>query len=192
MDTNTGFCPKCGQPRQVGADFCPTCGQDLRAATTAATPSPAAAPRRANGGLWVILLVVVIGAALVATGSLNDVLDRIGAKGVSAEDLPPAGVVWFGDSFDPNTFAIAGRKTTTSSTGPFSMVAHLSKSMKGSDLVIRIYYAGSLITTTSVNSTDFGDTWGLSPGPLFQAGVWRYDFTDVGGNILATGSITAT
>lgn len=106
-------------------------------------------------------------------------------------DIPPVGEVWFGQSFDTDTFAIRGRRHVIGVTDPFSFVAHLRRSVSGSDLAVRVYLDGTLASTTGVESTDSGELWGFSPGPLYAAGEWRYDLTDIGGNVLASGTVTA-
>ena len=58
--------------------------------------------------------------------------------------------------------------------------------------MIRTSFDGKLVATTPLSVKGTGDVWGFSPGPLFAAGDWKYDLTDVGGNVLATGTITAT
>jgi hypothetical protein len=35
------------------------------------------------------------------------------------------------------------------------------------------------------------DVWGLTPTPLVGLGSWRFEFTDRGGNVLATGTVVA-
>jgi hypothetical protein len=54
-----------------------------------------------------------------------------------------------------------------------------------------VYFDEQLVNTQAANAEGNGDLWGWSLGPLFEPGVWRYEITDVGGNVLAAGSITA-
>jgi hypothetical protein len=58
--------------------------------------------------------------------------------------------------------------------------------------VIRVSYNGALVSTIPSSTKGNSDVWGFSPGPLFEAGQWRYDLTDIGGNVLASGTVTAT
>jgi hypothetical protein len=73
----------------------------------------------------------------------------------------------------------------------FAMVAHLTRSIERSQMVKRVYLNGRLLETGTANIAGTGDLWGWSLGPLRQAGVWRYEITDAGGNVLAAGSISA-
>jgi hypothetical protein len=57
---------------------------------------------------------------------------------------------------------------------------------------MRVYWDGQLVTTQAANAEGTGDLWGWSLGPLFEAGLWRYELIDVGGNVLASGEVTAT
>lgn len=122
-----------------------------------------------------LLVVLLLGCAAPKTVTTN---------------VPPAGAIWFGTSFDPSTMELAGRKTTVGQSEAFSMVAHLTRSMNASDLVIRSYFEGKLVGQSPVSAQGSGDVWGFSPGPLLAAGSWRYDITDVGGNVLASGTLT--
>jgi hypothetical protein len=108
-----------------------------------------------------------------------------------ATDLPPTGSVWFGESFDTETFEIRNRMTAVGANEPFSLVAHFPRVVNAEEFAIRLYLDGQLVSSSASNATGSGDLWGYSPGPLFEPGVWRYEFTDIGGNVLASGEITA-
>ncbi len=158
-----------------------------------APPSSAVAPT--SGGRstaeWIVIgliIVAVVGGAFVV---LNNGRTPTLTTGSSA-NIPPAGSVWFGDSFDSNTFEIRGRKSTVGTTEAFSFVAHLTDAMNSEDLAIRVSFDGQLVSSQRVDATGSSDVWGFSPGPLFAAGEWRYELTDIGGNVLASGTITAT
>ena len=125
--------------------------------------------------------------------ALVGVLLLSGAKstpGVSAANVPAAGDVWFGTSFDPTTFAIAQRATTFSTSQAVAAVIHLTRSVDGSELSIRSYWNGTLLATSALSWSGTGDVWGTTLGPALGAGDWRYEFVDVGGNVLASGQIT--
>ena len=112
--------------------------------------------------------------------------------GVSSANVPPTGEVWFGQSFDTSTFAITGRTSTVKVGAPFAAVANIGKTVDGSAMNMRIYLDGTLIATTGLSWTGSGDVWGWSPNPAYAAGSWRYELTDVGGNVLAGGQVEAT
>ena len=213
------FCPQCGQARTGSFRFCRNCAFDYDSLGTPAAaeppdqaqptqpPAPQVAPgttpdwvreRRAGsrwrtiGGtiLMTVVFLIVVGVARELILSANGLGSSDGDVGDA--DVPPTGVVWFGESFDTGTFAIRTRITTVGTNDEFVLVAHLRQSVDASDLAIRISFDGSLVTTTSINSTDNGDVWGVQGGPLFEAGAWKYEFTDIGGNVLASGQITTT
>jgi hypothetical protein len=147
-------------------------------------------------GLCLAAGIVVIGGGIanrieasnVAQGPTADVP----APAVSV-DIPPVGAIWFGTSFNTDTLEISGRLAKVGTTAPFSFVAHLPRSMDAKELALRIYLDGKLVGTTGVGekSSGSGDVWGWSPGPLFEKGTWKYQVTDIGGNVLAVGSIKA-
>jgi hypothetical protein len=204
------FCPQCGNQRTGSLRFCSQCGFDFwQVATRSAAPSqerptvrpePTSAPaapaelraRPAVGTLGKVVLGLIVLAvlagvyAVVSNGGIG-----LGG-GTSKADVPPVGQIWFGQSFDPSTMAMSGRTTSVGAQTAFSMVAHLPKSMDGSQLDVRAYLNGDLITTQAANAKGSGDLWGWSAGPLFQTGTWRYEITDLGGNVLASGEVTAT
>jgi hypothetical protein len=109
----------------------------------------------------------------------------------SSENLPNRGQVWFGDSFDTDTFEIRGRKRTVGATESFAVVAQLQRSVRAEELVLRLSWDGQVVSNEGVNAPadDEGELWGFTGGPTFQAGSWRYEFTDIGGNVLAAGKI---
>jgi hypothetical protein len=155
-------------------------------------PQTAATTSRLSGLVQALLVVGIIG--LLGVGAYIGLLNPTTQLPISttvSPDVPPAGQVWFGQSFDPATFAISGRQTTVGANQPFSMVAHLTRTMDAAKLAIRAYFNDALVATAPVNATGSGDVFGFSPGPLYAAGSWRYDLVDVGGNVLASGSVTA-
>ena len=192
---NRGYCPQCGQAR-TGARFCATCGLDLwrSAAGTAspappASPPPSAVPARQGTSTNAIL---AIGAVLALAGLVIAfvLVPRANVGGASG-NIPPAGEVWFGSSFDPNTLSLSGHTQTVGVQQGFAIVAHLSRPVDGSTMVLRIYFNGSLVTSRAANAKGTADVWGFSAGPLFQPGRWRWEFADIGGNVLASGEVTA-
>lgn len=111
---------------------------------------------------------------------------------VDSADVPPSGTIWFGQSFNPSTFAMAGRTTSVSRGAPVSMVGNLGRSMKISDLQIRTSFDGSVVGSQAAAGSGEGEIVGFTLGPLLAAGSWTYEIIDVGGNVLALGTITVT
>lgn len=170
-----------------------------------APPSPIAAPAQTGWSAdapapksrspWLMVGVFVAILAILALipfagGLLRGLGD--GSQGISPAGLPPAGAIWFGTTFDPSTMQISGQKTAVGTQEPFSIVAHLTRSIDASELIMRISLNGQLLSNGKVNASGTGDVWGFSPGPLFQAGTWRYELTDIGGNVLASGQVEAS
>ena len=71
----------------------------------------------------------------------------------------------------------------------FVAVAVLPRTIDASQLQVRAYLDGQLVASQKINATGVGDVWGVNLGSLYAAGTWRYEFADVGGNTLASGSI---
>ncbi len=156
-------------------------------------------PRFSTASALIVATLLLAGCAAAATGAPSApaaaqpaATDTPVPAAPNLADLPPVGKIWFGSAFDADTFAISHRLTTVTAHEAFSFVAHLKKAIDGSKLAIRVSWNGQLVATTAANATGTGDVWGFSPGPLFEAGTWRYDLTDIGGNVLATGTIKAT
>jgi len=144
--------------------------------------APASAPAiqvaSSNGGLRLLAAVVIV---YVMTGGLLP----------SAPNIPPAGTIWFGTSFDQDTFDVHGRLASVGADDTFFMVGQLTRSVAGSRLVIRAYLDGELITVAWTLRTDEAGIWAFSLGPLIGPGTWRYEIADIGGSVLASGQIMA-
>jgi len=105
--------------------------------------------------------------------------------------VPPVGSIWFGSSFDARTFALSDRRETVGEHESFSMVAHLAQAVYGKSLKMRTWWEGQVVLTTAVTEKRTADVWGFAIGPVLNAGLWTYDLTDVSGNVLASGSVSA-
>ncbi len=147
------------------------------------------------------LVVVVMAAVLVAgCGGATRASASPGAQAsgsltpssVTSADIPPVGAIWFGSTVDPRTFAVTPRLASVTGQQEFSLVARLPQPMDGSKLAIRTWFNGRIVGSIPLGETGIGDIWGSSPRPLQSAGRWRFDLTDVDGNVLATGELTVT
>jgi hypothetical protein len=145
-------------------------------------PSDAPAPpfaRFANvRRRWLAALVIV---AVVGTGFYVVTGGRLFAN------IPPEGTIWFGTSFDPDTFDVRGQLTSVGADEEFVMVGRLPRPLAGSRLVIRGYRDDALITIAWTANTDEGAMWGFNLGPIAMPGTWRYEIAEVGGSALASG-----
>jgi hypothetical protein len=106
--------------------------------------------------------------------------------------IPSPGVVWFGETFDPETFSISGHTNSVGALDSFVWLAHLPGGVyEATELVVRTSWNGSLVATEAVNGTwSPGDLIGSTGGPLFEPGQWEFNMVAPGGNVLATGFVT--
>ena len=198
-------CPRCGTARHGTERFCPTCAFDFWRAAQGEAPAasevrsvtPAPASSRPRWLIPVGILVAVVIAVAIGQRLLGDASDNIADRverdlAEIGADLPPAGDIWFGSSFDADTFELRGRTTAVGANDAFSLVGRLPSVYDAADLGMRVYLDGQLVASQAFNASGSGDLWGFSPGPLFEPGTWRYEFTDVGGNVLASGEVEAT
>lgn len=197
------FCGQCGTPR-TGERFCGKCGNDFwRSAEKATQPLSSSSAPPVRGGhsdlspmakaLMVLVGIGAVVALLLATGVLSaSPAARSPSVSTSRADIPPPGDVWFGATFDPETLEVAGRTDTVKATESFVMVVHLERVMDASDLIVRANWEGSLVSSAPPNFSGRSDLFGFNLGPLFQSGTWRFEVTDVGGNVLAWNSLEVT
>jgi hypothetical protein len=210
MAGSAQFCPRCGTARTGDLRFCASCAYDFQpkpepsrsyqivppkaepVSSWSYAPPPAAPIKESRSGLERLLIVGIVIALLVGgyivwtnarvASIVNDVQKAIPTQ--RPGQMPPVGAIWFGSSFDTGTMAVRDVGSRFGVNQAFSMVAHLPRAEDGSRLVLRVYLDGQLITTTSANATGSGDVFGWTLGPLFTAGTWRYDVTDIGGNVM--------
>lgn len=165
-------------------------GQPVATPPSVSVPAGSEAKGQRSGAetlvIGLILIAIVGGAIVFLNGG------RLPSIGAASANVPPVGSIWFGDSFDSNSFEIRGRKSSVGSSSSFSFVAHLTRSVDASELSIRIYWNGQLTANQAVNATGSGEIFGFSPGPLSELGEWKHELAGVGGNVLASGTITAT
>ncbi len=133
--------------------------------------------RRRSRWLAALLIVAVVGAgAYVGTG------------GQLFPSAPPEGAIWFGTSFDPDSYEVAGRLTSVGPEEAFVMVGRLPRPLAGPRLVIRGYLDDALIMIAWTDSLDERATWGFDLGPIVKPGAWRYEIAEAGGGeVLASG-----
>jgi hypothetical protein len=145
--------------------------------------------RRSRIAFGIVAVVVIAALVLEASG----VITGGGASGrAPSGDLPPAGSIWFGSTFDRTTFVLGGRTTIVGTDAPFSFVARLTRSTRGSEMAMRWSRDGSLATKSALGWDGEGEVWGGTTGPLSEAGDWRLELTDLDGNTLASGTLVVT
>jgi hypothetical protein len=198
--TNAGFCPHCGAPRSDWAKFCGSCGRAYDApptpvtAPTAPPPAPDETYKLSGSGMPASRrgLLILLGIAVLVGGYyiLNNRIPSIGpSSGPSSSNLPPAGDIWFGQTFDSTTFEVRSRLTSATAGQTIALVGHLSRSTDASNANLRISLDGTTFVNQALGLTGETDVYGATYVPPV-AGAYRFELTDVGGSVLAAGSIT--
>jgi hypothetical protein len=173
--------------------ICPSCGYDYRT-TGAAAPVVAYPEAAANAAqthntsnlrrgallLGVVLLVVGVGGFFITRQS-----------GVQPNaNQPPAGTIWFGTSFDTSTFAVSGQASSFTQSEHVVMVAHFSSTVS-SGKGLNVLVDGVIIKSTSATSD--WDLFGMALNvAVLPTGTHTFEIDDVGGNRLASGTVTIT
>ncbi len=188
-------CAFCGEPLAAGARFCQACGNAVESLPAEPSPSTAerrsrTAPRPANQLREALITVAVLGVAAVV------VLAVLVGRGVPgtlfpASAIPPAGEIWFGDSYDPATFALHERWTTVAAGRQLSAVAHTSRQVAANGGNLQIDLDGSIIADEPLsNLTGSGNLIGFTFSPP-SSGAYTFTILATDTTVLATGSITA-
>jgi hypothetical protein len=131
--------------------------------------------------LAVVLLVVGAGGFFITRQS-----------GVQpGSNLPPAGTIWFGTSFDTTTFAISGQASSFVQGDRVAMVAHFSWMITGGQSV-NVIVDGVTVKSGSASASDY-DLYGITlSSASLPTGTHAFEIDDVGGNPLASGTVTIT
>lgn len=116
----------------------------------------------------------------------------VGCGTINAADVPPAGDIWFGQSFDPQTFALSGRMESVPATEGFALVGTIPEAMDPDDLAIRASLDGQQYLHEAFDATGSGEVWGFTWEPVGQPGTLRIEYLNIGGNVLASGEISVT
>lgn len=181
-------------PEQVPAILSALAAPPTAPVPQAAPATPAAVP--ASGSPQVSKRLIV-GAVIVAVLGIlawqTGLLARLTAQGGAAGNIPPAGEIWFGTSFDPTTFAISGKTSSARVGSTPVMVAQLTRAVTSGQVNVRISWNGQVIANQNVSiQGTSGELLGSSIGPFQFAGTYLYELTDLGGNRLASGTLTVT
>ena len=108
--------------------------------------------------------------------------------------IPPAGQVWFGAGYDPDTLAVCGRTTTVRTNAAFVVVAHFAQAHSTIDLTLTIFKNGLYQSRHSGSElgSGIGDLYEFATDGIDSEGVWKYAFTNPGGDLLASGRMTVS
>jgi hypothetical protein len=210
-----GFCQHCGAAHDDEARFCPKCGQPLATPQPVATPAAAptsftekyagtpfaaapsqtawASPTPASSRRPVVIGVVVALAVVALIGAWQlGLFSRFTSSAGTAGNIPPTGQIWFGSSFDTTTFALSGITTTARTGTTVALVALLPRSISTGAASMRVSLNGTLVVNQAVNMNGSGDLFGTTVGPLTISGTYKYELVDLGGNLLASGTLTVS
>jgi hypothetical protein len=175
------------------AAMAPRITQPPAATPAVAVQQPDAKPPRSTTLRTVIVvLIIVLGAVAAWQSGLFGGGSVLPPTGGAPANVPPTGQMWFGTSFDPNTFSISGRTSTARTGSTVAAVANLPRSISSGDANMRVSLDGEVIALQQITMQGSGDLFGISLGPYFLAGLYKYEILDLGGNVLASGSLTVT
>jgi len=184
------FCPHCGAARAAWATFCPRCGNALDAPAERARSSPAAAPRPARPVREALITAgVLIAAACVVAAVI--IWRGVPISLFPAPSVPPAGEIWFGDTYDAGTFEMHQRWTSVSTGRPISCVAHTPREIAADAARLRIDLDGTTLADQTLSSLSGpGDLIGFSFTPP-AAGTYTFSIVGLDSSVLAMGSLPA-
>ena len=195
-------CPRCHTARSGTLPICPNCGYDYRSAATAApqvgsqqafvplSGYPQAAASATTGrssnltrGALLLGLVVVV----VAVGGFL-MTRRTGVQ--PNANQPPAGTIWFGTSVNTSTFAVSGQASSFV-RGIQVVVAATFSTTVSSGKGVNILIDGVILRSTSATSD--WDLFGMALNvAVLPTGAHTFQIEDLGGNMLASGTVTIT
>lgn len=128
----------------------------------------------------------------LALSVLVAMLAACGSSGPAPADVPPPGQIWFGSSFDTTTFVLSGRSTTLPLGSQVAFVARLTRPSKGEVVGLQLNVGGTPATWPGGTLAAGSDVMGqvLPAAEVYQPGPLRVEVVDVGGNVLASGTVT--
>lgn len=183
--TDSGFCTTCGKPRLIGVQSCPSCGSPYaRADPPTSEQSPVVMDRKRRIGIpaTITFILVVVGLAIAGYVLTNPVSNGV----ISPANVPPSGVIWFGQAVDPGTFVLTGRRARQSASLPVAMVASLLRPSRGEYLTVEVVGPAGAVPLGG-SQIGVGNTLMAYRIPAVTvAGPYQVNVTDSGGNVLAS------
>lgn len=147
-------------------------------------------PSEGRPNLW---LIAGVAALIGVFGFL--VIGQLGRPGVGGggtatvtanPDIPPAGTIWFAESFDQGTFEMPSRVSSASVGETIAFVGHLTA--PGTGIQVRLMQGGSTVIRPNEGIPD-GTDFASGTLDLRLAGPLTVELVDEGGNVLASGSL---
>ncbi len=140
-------------------------------------------------------LVGIVAVVIVAAGLM---LANAGMPATSASEVPagvatpPVGSIWFGSSFDAQTFELSGRSDHAAIGTTVASVARLAHPMTDGEASIVVMLNGTILASTPLHLAGSGAkdlvAWTFA---LPVAGTFQIEVAGPDGATLASGSITA-
>jgi len=106
-------------------------------------------------------------------------------------NVPPAGTIWFGTSFDTKTLAVSGEALSFAQGSRVVMVAHFSATVpggQGTNLVVD----GVSFPEGSASASNYDLLGAVILQAFLTTGPHTFEVEDLGGNSLAAGIVTIT
>jgi hypothetical protein len=144
--------------------------------------------------LIVLVALVVAGLALNGPGLASQAASSVPPANQpeqATQNLPPAGAIWFGTSFDTTTLAISGQASVFHKGNAMVLVAHLSRAVSSGQPVSVLMDGAVLSSQVLSTSSPYMDRIGfVLYSSTFPVGVHTFVIEDAGGNRLAQGTVT--
>ncbi len=151
-----------------------------------------ATPRSRGWPIVILLAAAITVAAVVAfvrqvDGGILGVGGPEGSAEPLVDGLPSAGQIWFGTSYDADTFEVRGRINAAPINKKFVVVGQLPTVVDMSTLRLRISLNGMVEVDDPVGLTGDGDLFALDYTPPLR-GIYRFELT-LDGSVVAGGGI---
>jgi uncharacterized RDD family membrane protein YckC len=167
---------------------------DKIAATVVVKP---VGPRSKSAPRWIVALAIAallvggIGGSIFVSNVMAQ-LPHDTTPIVSAENEPPVGSIWFGESVDDNTFALTGRSTTFPRGETIAYVASLTRDVHNETITLHTIFAGKDRLVDSYNFGSSGDVLAepIESTVLNGSGQMTFEVEDSAGLVLAVSTIT--
>jgi hypothetical protein len=172
--------------------ICPSCGYDYRttgAATPLTTyPQAGASAAQTHNTSNLRRGALLLGIVLLVVGAGGFFITR--QSGVQpGPNVPPAGTIWFGTSFDTTTFAISGQASSFRQGARVIMVAHFTKTVPGGQST-NLVVDGASFSEGSASASNYDLIGAVILQAFLTTGTHSFEIDDVGGNPLASGTVT--
>ena len=141
---------------------------------------------RPTGRVAVVLVVVAAGVIVAYwLGAFRSVTS------VPPAGVPPAGVIWFGEGYDPTTHVLTRSFETLKSGDPVMIVGHLARPAEPG-VAIQFAIEGDTFDRIILDVTNGSEFVAYEPDPRVFGLPGRYDvvFVDAAGATLAHGGLT--